>query len=82
MSLVKVPYTDDETIIHASNLNDIQDEIIRTENEITYECVTGSAKEFTTAKKNNARSTIGIPEVSSGNSIALADLQGTVIKTF
>ncbi len=75
MSLVKVTYTDDETIIHADNLNGIQDEIIDN-------CVTGAVKDFVIDKKNAARTTIGIPAVSNSSTVALADLTGTVVGTF
>ncbi len=34
MALHKVTYVDDDTVIHASNLNEIQDEIIRHDEEI------------------------------------------------
>lgn len=33
-TLTKVPYTDNETVIGAQNLNDIQDKLIEVENEI------------------------------------------------
>ena len=75
MSLTKVVYVDDETTIYANNLNGIQDEIIDN-------CVTGAVKTFTSAKKNGARTTLGIPEVSDGSTIALADLIASVTKTF
>ena len=75
MSLTKVPYVDDETVIYADNLNNIQDEIIQN-------CVTGAAKTFDTAKKNGARATVGIPNVSTGSTIALADLTAAVVSEF
>lgn len=70
MSLVKVTYTDHQTVITAQNLNDIQDEIIN-------KCVTVDQKSFTTAQKTQARANIGIP-----TSNALADLTYTVVSTF
>ena len=75
MSLNKTTYVDDETVIYADNLNSIQDEIIQN-------CVTGAAKTFDTTKKNGARATVGIPNVSSGSTIALADLTASVVSTF
>lgn len=75
MALTKVPYTDDVTVINADNLNNIQDEIIN-------QCITGEIKSFTDVKKNAARTTIGIPNVSTGETIALADLTATIVESF
>lgn len=70
MSLVKVTYTDHQTVITAQNLNDIQDEIIN-------KCVTVDSKTFTTAQKQQARANIGLP--TSG---AVCELTYTVVSTF
>ncbi|MBQ9031872.1 MAG: hypothetical protein IJ106_10535 [Parasporobacterium sp.] len=70
MALSKVIYTDNQTVIHAENLNDIQDEIIN-------KCVTVDSKTFTAAQKKQARTNIGIPTTN-----ALADLTYTVVAEF
>lgn len=51
--LTKVSYTDDEDIIYADNMNDIQDEIID-------QCVTVEEKSFTEAQRKIARANIGL----------------------
>lgn len=52
MALTKVVYTDDETIIEAQNMNDIQDEIIK--------CVNTDEQTLTSAQKSQARVNIGL----------------------
>lgn len=52
MALTKVIYTDDETIIEAQNMNDIQDEIIK--------CVNTDEQTLTSAQKAQARTNIGL----------------------
>lgn len=75
MALTKVPYTDDVTVINAANLNNIQDEIVN-------QCVTGEVKSFTDAQKNAARTTLGVPNISAGNVIALMDIEAVIIAEF
>ena len=52
MALTKVVYTDDETIIGAQNMNDIQDEIIK--------CVNTDAQTLNSTQKAQARANIGL----------------------
>ena len=52
MALTKVVYTDDETIIEAQNMNDIQDEIIK--------CVNTDAQTLTSTQKSQARVNSGL----------------------
>lgn len=75
MALTKVEYTDDVTVINAANLNNMQDEIIN-------QCVTGEVKSFTDDQKNAARSTLGVPNVSSGNVIALMDIEAVIVSEY
>lgn len=50
--LNKIVYTDDETIVEAQNMNDIQDEIIK--------CVNTDEQTLTSAQKAQARENIGL----------------------
>jgi len=71
MALHKVTYVDDDTVIHASNLNEIQDEILRQDGEIidsetrladleneVEKSVSVEAQTLTAAQKAQARANI------------------------
>lgn len=66
MALTKVTYTDEQTVITAKNLNDIQDELIN-------KCVTVDSRStaFTDAQKAQARTNIDAVSVTDAKVLVL-----------